>query len=361
MNSIRSIALSCIVVLGFIAACGGNSSPTPSDPPDASVPETCDSVGVAMCGDTCTNIETDPAHCGGCDQACGTAETCEGGVCIARCQIGDQQVASGAVNSANSCELCEPATSATTWTQQADGTQCNPGQVCSNGECSPMCFIDGTLHAEGAVNPANACETCVPSASATSWTARASIPLLNGGADITAQGWTTVSQTPNTLTYGEDYVRLETSTNRGASTSGQLLITRANAFDVTKPFKVQVTMQVESVNPHNALDSGAAILGSFTTPFGNSTDRSQMIYLDSAAIGWSDDTQSAAFAVTDGAYHVYELAVDAAKVATVSIDGVAKLTRNNFTTNGGLAIGDQTNDPNVDGAVRVKSVELMCP
>ncbi len=120
-------------------------------------------------------------------------------------------------------------------------------------------------------------------------------------------------------------------------------------------------MQVESVNTHNSLDSGAAILGSFTPSFGNSTDRSQMIYLDSAAIGWADDTQSAAFSVTDGAYHVYELAVDAAKVATVSVDGVAKLTRNNFTTNGTIAIGDQTNDANVDGAVRIKSVERLCP
>ena len=86
-----------------------------------------------------------------------------------------------------------------------------------------------------------------------------------------------------------------------------------------------------------------------------------MIYLDSAAIGWADDTQSAAFTVTDGAYHVYEFAVDAAKVATVSVDGVAKLTRNNFTTNGTIAIGDQTNDPNVDGTVRVKAVERLCP
>jgi len=79
------------------------------------------------------------------------------------------------------------------------------------------------------------------------------------------------------------------------------------------------------------------------------------------AIGWSDDTQSAPFSVTDGAYHLYELAVDAAKLATVSVDGVAKLTRSNFTTTGTIAIGDQTNDPNVDGAVRIKSVERVCP
>lgn len=321
----------------------------------------CVDVGTTRCGGSCVRTESDPAHCGGCDRACATREACEDGVCVAVCRIDDKQVAAGAVNAANACEQCTPETSETTWTQRTDGTQCNPGQVCSAGVCSPKCFIDGVVYDAGAPNPANACEICVPATSTTTWTARASIPLLVGGDDITAQGWTPVSLMPNTLTYGEDYVRLETSTNSGGRTSGQLLITRANAFDATKPFTLHVTMQVESVNRHNSLDSGAAIMGSFTLPYGNSTDRSQMLYLDSAAIGWADDTQSAAFSVTDGKYHVYEFAVDAAKVATVSIDGVVKLTRNNFTPTGTLAIGDQTNDPNVDGAMRIKSVELLCP
>lgn len=363
MISIRSTALFCIVVLGLVAACSDDSTsgPDASAPGDAaSAP--CNGVGLALCGGVCVSTESDPKHCGDCDNACATGEACEGGVCVAFCQIDGKQVAAGTVNAASSCEECTPATSATAWTQRADGTPCNPGQVCSAGVCSPKCFIDGVVYAEGAPNPANACETCVPATATTTWTARASVPLLAGGDDITAQGWTTVAQTPSTLTYGADYVRLETSTNGGGSTSGQLLITRASSFDGTKPFRIRVTMQVESVNTHNSFDSGAAIMGSFTSsPFGNGTDRSQMIYLDSAAIGWADDTQSAAFAVTDGAYHVYELAVDAAKVATVSIDGVAKLTRNDFTTNGTIAIGDQTNEANVDGAVRIMSVERICP
>lgn len=329
MISMRYTALSCIVVLGLVAACGGDTS-GPVAPPDASAP-------VIPDGST------------------------SGDAAVAFCQIDGEQVAAGAVNAANSCEECTPATSATAWTQRVDGTPCSAGQVCSAGVCSPKCFIDGVVYAEGAPNPANACETCVPATTTTTWTARASVPLLVGGDDITAQGWTTVTQAPNTLTYGADYVRLETSTNGGASTSGQLLITRASSFDGTRPFKIRVTMQVESVSTHNSFDSGAAIMGSLTPPFGTGPDRSQMIYLDSAAIGWADDTQSAAFAVTDGAYHVYELAVDAAKVATVSIDGVARLTRNDFTTNGTIAIGDQTNDANVDGAVRIMSVERICP
>lgn len=361
MLSVRSIALSCIVVLGFVAACGDDPPRPPVETPDASVPEECNGAGAALCGGSCVNTQVDPAHCGGCDNACAASEACQSGVCVAVCQIDGNQVASGAVNVANACEQCTPETSATTWTQRADGTECNPGQVCSAGECSPKCFIGGELYAADAVNPANACEVCVPATSTTTWTARASIPLLVGGQDITAQGWTEVSQPPSTLTYGADYVRIETSTASGARTGGQLLLTRANAFDATKPFKLHVTMQVESVNSHNALDSGAAILGSFTLPYGNSTDRSQMLYLDSDEIGWADETQSAAFSVTDGAYHVYELAVDAANVATVSINGVAKLTRSNFTKTGTIAIGDQTNDPNVDGAVRIRSVERLCP
>jgi hypothetical protein len=353
MISIRSTALFrvlCLAVLGFVTACG-----------DASAPVMCDSAGAELCGGSCVSTGSDPKHCGGCGKACAASEVCESGACVAVCQIDGKQVAAGSVNAANPCEQCTPAASAIAWTQRADGTPCNTGQVCSAGVCATKCFIAGVVYAAGTPNPANACETCVPAASTTAWTARASVPLLAGGDDITAQGWTVVAQTPDTLTYGADFVRLATSTNGGASTGGQLLITRANSLDGTKPFKLRVTMQVESVNTHNPLDSGAAILGSFTPPFGSGPDRPQMIYLDSAAIGWADDSQSAAFPVTDGAYHVYELAVDAAKVATVSIDGVAKLTRNNFTTNGTLAIGDQTNDPNVDGAVRIKSVERLCP
>jgi len=361
MPSIRSIALSSIVVLGFITACDDTSTSPPVDTPDASVPEMCNSVGVELCGGACVSTESDPKHCGGCDKACATGEACEGGVCVALCQIDGEQVTAGAVNAANACEQCTPETSATAWTQLTDGTPCSAGQVCSAGVCTPKCFIDGVVHAAGAPNPANACEACVPETSTTQWTARASVPLLVGGDDITAQGWTTAAQAPNTLTYGADYVRLATSTNSGGRTSGQLLITRANSLDGTKPFALRVTMLVESVNNHNQLDSGAAILGSFTPPAGQAVDRSQMIYLDSGAIGWADDTQSAAFPVTDNAYHVYELSVDAAKVATVSIDGVPKLTRNNFAANGTIAIGDQTNDPNVDGALRIKLVERLCP
>jgi hypothetical protein len=179
--------------------------------------------------------------------------------------------------------------------------------------------------------------------------------LLAGGTDVAPQGWTIVMQAPAQITYGGDYVHLQTST------SGQLLLSYPGALDLGKPFKLQVVMLVESVDPHNQFDSAAAIMGSFTPPFGAGNDRSQMIYLDSAKIGWADDTQSVAVAIANNAYHTYELSVDAASVAQVTVDGVPALTRNGFVWNGAIAIGDQTNDANVDSALRIRSVTKLCP
>lgn len=184
--------------------------------------------------------------------------------------------------------------------------------------------------------------------------------LLVGGTDLGSQGWLTQTQGPTAVSYGADYVRLETNTNSGASTSGQLLVYYPAAFVANHAFKVKIEMLVETVSPHNQLDSGAAILGSFTSPFGNSTDRSEMVYLDSAALGWSDNSQSAAFPVTDGSYHSYELSVDATGSATFSVDGSVKLSRSGYVSNGTLAIGDQTNDAKVDGALRIRSVTREC-
>lgn len=184
--------------------------------------------------------------------------------------------------------------------------------------------------------------------------------LLAGGTEVAAQGWLIVTQQPSTMTYGADYVQLTTSTAPNARTSGQLLLHRAMAVTAGQPFKLEVVMQVESVSTHNTLDSAAAILGGFTPSFGNQAERSQMIYLDSARVGWADETQSSAFAVTDGAYHTYLLSVSAAGAAELRIDGTVALTRAGYSVNGTIAVGDQTNDPNVDSVTRIRSVKLLC-
>jgi hypothetical protein len=183
--------------------------------------------------------------------------------------------------------------------------------------------------------------------------------LLTGGTDVAAQGWSLVTQGPAQLTNGADFVKLLTATSNNVG--GQLLLNYPGAVEAGKPFKIQVVMLVEAVNPHNPFDSAAAILGSFTPPFGAGNDRNQMIYLDSGKIGWADDTQSFTVAVTDSAYHTYELSVDAGGAAAVTVDGTQALTRTGFTTNGAIAVGDQTNDQNVDSTLRIRSVTKLCP
>jgi hypothetical protein len=184
--------------------------------------------------------------------------------------------------------------------------------------------------------------------------------LLVGGTMVEPQGWSVVMQPPASLTYGPDYVRLDTSTPAGASTSGQLLLNYPGALPAP-PFGLQVVLLVERVNPHNSFDAAAAIMGSYSPPFGAGNDRSQMIYLDGGSIGWADDTQAFTASVANNTYHTVELAVSASTAAQVTIDGVAALTRNGFVSNGAIALGDQTNDAAVDSAIRIRSVTLLCP
>jgi hypothetical protein len=184
--------------------------------------------------------------------------------------------------------------------------------------------------------------------------------LLIGGTMVEPQGWSVVMQAPASLTYGPDYVRLDTSTTPGAATSGQLLLNYPGALP-PPPFRLQAVLLVERVSTHNQFDSAAAIMASYTPPFGAGNDRSQMIYLDAGSLGWADDTQAFTATVVNNTYHTVEVAVDASTAAQVKIDGVPALTRSGFLSNGAIAIGDQTNDAAIDSAIRIRSVTLLCP
>jgi hypothetical protein len=96
-------------------------------------------------------------------------------------------------------------------------------------------------------------------------------------------------------------------------------------------------------------------------PFGVPAQRNQMLYLDSAAIGWADNSQFYAVPVVNNTYRTYEIAVDADGGAKVSVNGNQALARTGFVSNGAIAIGDQTNDVNVDSVLRIRSVKMLCP
>jgi hypothetical protein len=129
------------------------------------------------------------------------------------CYIDGTLVASGAVNPANSCEECTPATSTTAWSNFANGTTCSDGNACdlttcqsgtctvgghvtctapatcytagtcntTTGVCSSatldsgFCFINNACEATGASDGTNTCETCQPSVSTSAYS-----PVSNG-------------------------------------------------------------------------------------------------------------------------------------------------------------------------------------
>ena len=102
--------------------------------------------------------------------SCAQGQVCNVGVCAAGCFIGGLVYASGTVNPANDCQSCQPATSTTTWSNIADGSSCSAGEVCSVGTCTSGCFIGGTVYTSGTLDPVNACMSCQPSTSTTAWT-----------------------------------------------------------------------------------------------------------------------------------------------------------------------------------------------
>lgn len=216
------------------------------------------------------------------------------------------------------------------------------------------------LAACGSVNPQNpdagpdgpppdAVPACVPRV------------LLTGGMDVAAQGWTPSTQQPFTLTYDADTTRLQTTTSTGALTGGQLLLSYPDVVEADKPFAIQIEMQVESASAHNASDASVAIMGSFTPAFGSPDERGKMIYIEPNRVGFADDSASVAKNLVDGAYHTYVLSRDAGGVLRLTIDGTETLTRAAYTSNGRIAIGDQTNDPNVDAVMRVRKITKLCP
>jgi len=194
------------------------------------------------------------------------------------------------------------------------------------------------------------------------WTATAgTITLFDGALDYSAQGWTLTSASPSyTANIVEGALELGTTTASGAFTGGHALLWRTLPTAMGAPFTFEVDLRLIAASRHNPSDAGAAILASFTPVFGMPAQRSQMIYLETDRIGWANDSASAAVDLDD-AFHTVRFSIDSDDLARVTVDGTEVLTRSSFETNGNIAIGDQTNDPNVDGTMRIRAVRLVCP
>jgi hypothetical protein len=79
------------------------------------------------------------------DAQCCAGLVCQGKRCQSGCRIGGTFYAGGALNPANACQSCDPAVSTTTFTNRASGTACNDGNVCTyNDICNGSGVCVGT-------------------------------------------------------------------------------------------------------------------------------------------------------------------------------------------------------------------------
>ena len=192
--------------------------------------------------------------------------------------------------------------------------------------------------------------------------------LYDGSSTPDSQNWQIIGQlAPYTVTVGSG---AEAGTTRfTTSTSG------VNLYRYTESatnFIVSIRLKVNSVSPHNQLDAGLmfSVSNTFPAPFGTGTNRSEMLYIDPASVGWGDDSQSAPLNHI-GAFHEYAiryqsgqltLYVDAdyAAIADGTATGIlSKTVANPITTSAHFVFGDQTNDANVDGDFVVDYVKFQ--
>jgi len=143
----------------------GSGAVNPSNPCESCQPGTSTTGWIALANGT----------------GCGNGQICGNEVCGLQCDIGGVIYASGSTNPASSCQTCQPGTSSTTWISLASGASCGNAQICSGGVCGTQCDIGGVIFASGAVNPANACQSCQPGTSTTAWVALASGTTCGAG------------------------------------------------------------------------------------------------------------------------------------------------------------------------------------
>lgn len=163
--------------------------PWPDLPPDLALIPDFGCRGLALCGDACADLATDPAHCGSCGAACATGLDCVGGSCVCvagglcpGCCQGDVCLPPGPAQSLTQCgsagEACKSCDD-----QAACSTDACSAGACQNVPAAGFCLIDAACHADGAYKSALKCLQCQSSKDALGWTG-----LTNKGCVATFAG-----------------------------------------------------------------------------------------------------------------------------------------------------------------------------
>ena len=168
---------------GLQEGLGARLGPSPREPEDSggtgSPPTSCVIGGISYAADAVNAANscqvckpaTSASGWSNADEgtSCGGSQYCNAGTCKAGCFIAGAYYSNGVANPANACQTCQTSFALTSWTTSAAGAGCGPGEVCSGGTCQSGCWIAGALVASGTINAANACQICRPTASTGAW------------------------------------------------------------------------------------------------------------------------------------------------------------------------------------------------
>ena len=98
---------------------------------------------MAVCNNSCINLQTDLAHCGACGTKCAGGEVCSAGKCALSCQVGLTICNNTCVNTQKDASHCGKC-----------ATKCTYGTVCSGGSCQASCgntVVDAGEQCDGSV------------------------------------------------------------------------------------------------------------------------------------------------------------------------------------------------------------------
>ncbi|TNE43692.1 MAG: hypothetical protein EP343_33290 [Deltaproteobacteria bacterium] len=139
--------------------------------------------GFTRCGDSCVNTAQSRYHCGACNKACGSKETCVSGACSQTCPSGTKLCDQACVDLSSDLQHCG-----------ACSASCREAELCTQSKCTLQCAAGETLCGNDCValkvDPKNcggcgkACssgQTCKDGACAKETTCPDGQTLCNGG------------------------------------------------------------------------------------------------------------------------------------------------------------------------------------
>lgn len=144
-RSLVLIAVGLLLLVGA-SACDVDD---PTDPTPADI--SCDG-GLFLCGERCVDLDSDLAHCGDCDTACGAEERCVAGSCTEpepTCPEGQERCGEDCVDTSSDRSNCG-----------ACGKSCQAGERCEAHACLEGCGEDERLCGEACVDTQSDDQNC---------------------------------------------------------------------------------------------------------------------------------------------------------------------------------------------------------